>query len=589
MHDLPFQNIWSWDFEFNGTWDFEHSQDNGELPIPVCMVARELRSRREIRLWQDQLRAGPPFSLGKDSLFLSFAADAELLCHHVLGWGFPAYVLDLRVEFLRAINTYPKHEYFGTGSLLQALIHYGLDSIGATEKSSWRDLILQNSSWSPTEQAGILNYCMTDVDAGERLFSAMLARGDIDLWYAINRGRYMKAVTRMETVGVPLDTERFIWLQANWDSILETLFQTLGASYGVHTADREFSEKLFFAYLARNGWSWPLLESGRPDTKDKTFKAMAEIHPELEGLRQFEYAKNKLKLRSLIVSKDGFNRCWLRPFNSRTSRNQPSSAKFIFGPAIWLREFLIRPKSGYGLAYIDWEAQEIGIAAGLSKDPALMEAYRSGDPHLTFGRQAQIILPNISEESCNDLRDRICKPFNLAINYGAGYRSLAERINQPDIAVRDLLRKHRNIYRAFWEWSDNRIYGASLRKGQKTVFGWTHQFLETPSRNSLRNFQMQSNGAEMMRIAACLGTESGIQICAPVHDAFLITAPLERLGEDTARMRAFMEEASRVVLDGFSLRTDEHSFVYPEHYTDSKKRGGEMLRIVRDLYGQRNL
>ena len=34
-----------------------------------------------------------------------------------------------------------------------------------------------------------------------------------------------------------------------------------------------------------------------------------------------------------------------------------------------------------------------------------------------------------------------------------------------------------------------------------------------------RNFLMQGTGAEMMRIACCLATESGIEICAPVHDA----------------------------------------------------------------------
>jgi DNA polymerase-1 len=33
----------------------------------------------------------------------------------------------------------------------------------------------------------------------------------------------------------------------------------------------------------------------------------------------------------------------------------------------------------------------------------------------------------------------------------------------------------------------------------------------------------------MMRLAAIAATEVGIEVCAPVHDAFLIAAPLERL------------------------------------------------------------
>ena len=45
---------------------------------------------------------------------------------------------------------------------------------------------------------------------------------------------------------------------------------------------------------------------------------------------------------------------------------------------------------------------------------------------------------------------------------------------------------------------------------------------------------MQANAAEMMRLAACFATESGIEVCAPVHDAFLICAPLERFDGDIA-------------------------------------------------------
>ena len=67
---------------------------------------------------------------------------------------------------------------------------------------------------------------------------------------------------------------------------------------------------------------------------------------------------------------------------------------------------------------------------------------------------------------------------------------------------------------------------------------------------SLRNFPMQANGAEMLRLACCLGIERGVEICAPVHDAVLIKAPLDRLDHDIAVMREAMAEASRAVLGG---------------------------------------
>ena len=56
------------------------------------------------------------------------------------------------------------------------------------------------------------------------------------------------------------------------------------------------------------------------------------------------------------------------------------------------------------------------------------------------------------------------------------------------------------------------------------------------------NFPMQANGAEMMRMAAIAATEAGIEVCCPIHDAFLIAAPMELIDEHTAHMREIMDE-----------------------------------------------
>jgi hypothetical protein len=92
---------------------------------------------------------------------------------------------------------------------------------------------------------------------------------------------------------------------------------------------------------------------------------------------------------------------------------------------------------------------------------------------------------------------------------------------------------------------------------------------------------MQANGAEMLRLACCLATERGIEVCAPVHDAVLIRAPLERLNADSVRMREVMREASSIVLAGFELRTDKHTVHYPDRYSD--KRGTVMWDQVMHL------
>jgi hypothetical protein len=89
--------------------------------------------------------------------------------------------------------------------------------------------------------------------------------------------------------------------------------------------------------------------------------------------------------------------------------------------------------------------------------------------------------------------------------------------------------------------------------------------------------------AEMLRIACCLATERGVEVCAPVHDAMLIAAPLHRLDADAAAMREAMREASAAVLAGFELGTDVKVVRYPDRYSDP--RGKEMWRRVMRLIG----
>jgi hypothetical protein len=154
-------------------------------------------------------------------------------------------------------------------------------------------------------------------------------------------------------------------------------------------------------------------------------------------------------------------------------------------------------------------------------------------------------------------------------------------MNRPEFIARHMLQCHREIYSRFWAWSDNAVNHAILCGRQWTSFGWTLRVPIEPNPRSLRNFHMQSAGAEMLRIACCLGTEAGIEVCAPVHDAVLICSPLERLEKDVEEMRRHMAEASRIILCGFELRTEARLVRYPDHYSD--KRGERMWREVMAL------
>lgn len=85
----------------------------------------------------------------------------------------------------------------------------------------------------------------------------------------------------------------------------------------------------------------------------------------------------------------------------------------------------------------------------------------------------------------------------------------------------------------------------------------------------------------MLRLACSVATEGGIKVCAPVHDALLIEAPLGELDEAAMLMQQVMEDASAEVLDGFRLRSDVKLVRYPDRYMD--ERGLAMWNTVLEL------
>jgi len=345
-----------------------------------------------------------------------------------------------------------------------------------------------------------------------------------------------------------------------------------------------FSTRQFAEWLARDGIPWPRLESGELALDDDTFRQMARTHPAVAPLRELRHSLGEMRLFSdLAVGNDGRNRCLLSAFRSTTGRNQPSNARFIFGPSCWLRS-LIRPEEGRAVAYVDWAQQEFGIAAALSGDVAMMGAYTSGDPYLTFAKQARAVPTDATKQTHPAERERF-KICALAVQYGMGPETLARSLGQPEAMGRELLRLHRQTYPRFWQWSEAAVNHAMLRGWLQTVFGWRVHVGPRVNPRSLANFPMQANGAEMLRLACCLATERGIRVCAPVHDALLVEGPAECIGEVVADTQQAMVEASRIVLSGFELRSDASVTRYPERYSDprGKLMWGTVMTIIEEL------
>jgi hypothetical protein len=561
--------------------DAEFSAPPGHRPTPICVVARETRSGREMRIWRDELLAmrRAPFRTDRRTLFVSYAAPAEFSVFHSLGWPAPARVLDLYAEFRALTNRLDTPSGCG---LLGALVYHGLNAMDGVEKTTMRNLAIRGGPFTAEERQALLEYCAEDVGALARLLPRMLPQ--IDLPRALLRGRYGWAVAAMEHRGIPIDVPTFHRLRDRWGEMQTELVAEVDVRFGVYEGTT-FKRDKFADWLITNNIPWPRLPTGQLDMGDDTFRSMAKAYPQVSELRELRSSLGKMRLfDDLAIGPDGRNRTAIMPFRASTSRNQPSNAKFIFGPSRWLRS-LIKPEPGRALAYIDYCQQEFAIAAALSGDEDMKEAYRSGDPYLAFGKQAGAIPPDGTKATHKAERDRF-KACVLAVQYGMGFESLADRIGQsPDVA-KWLLALHKRTYPSYWRWSESAVDRAMLTGSLHTVFGWPIHVgpadgsVRPANGRSLANFACQANGAEMLRIACCLLVEDGVELCAPIHDAVLIEGNADTIDEEVARARSIMAQASRSVLGDFEVGTDVVVVKYPERYVDEAG-AGFWTRVMR--------
>ena len=562
LAEIP--NIWVADFEFR--------HPEGGLPEPRCLVIQNWRTREIFRWWLIGEKLECPFTAS--DLMVGYYASAEMICFLALGWKVRPHILDLFVEFKTELGG--RAPRFGHG-LLDACQHYGL-ACGTSEAKAENRALAQQEQFTEQERTQLLGYCQSDVEATTALLDKMATK--IDLPRALLRGRYMAAAAAVERAGIPVDTRSLRAIQSGWGSCCAALVKSIDADFGVFEGTT-FKENRWLAYCERKGIFWPRLPSGALEFKDEVFRQMSALHPEIQPMRELRATLSQMKLSALAVGPDGRNRYMLSAFGSITGRNQPSTQKAIFGPATWIRH-IIKPIKGRAVCYIDYEQQEFGVAAALSGDKNMMAAYATGDPYLAFAKQAGAVPQDATKASHPEIRE-LYKTTALGVQYGSGAEALAIRLGKTKEHAKALLHHHRTVYADFWRWSDAAATRGMLERPLVTVFGWRTFGKGDGNPRTFRNFPAQANGAEMLRIAIIALVESGITVCAPVHDAVLIEAPEPQIDSVVGTARAIMEAASRAVLGGFTIRTEAKIVRYPERYTE--KRGTEMWEKLVTLLG----
>jgi DNA polymerase-1 len=539
---------------FRAIWhvDFEFRQDCNHLPVPVAMFAKEHRTGTEISpLRRDQLlklrRA--PFDTGPGVLITSYSIMAELACFRVLSWPMPRHLLCSYFETAAAINGL---DIVGLEEkrpgLLEACDLFAIPHMPKDYKKHLRDLILNNDSYSDEQWREIADYNRDDVLLTIPRLEAIAPA--IDVPAALFRGRYATAVVDMEARGIPVSARHLAALREQWQA-LRMFFIRRDDEFGLYDGAGSFKEDRFQTLADSRGWStsWPRTNTGKLALTARALGKQAKHHSELRPLQHLRDQIAELRLGRFLntVGADGYSRCPIMPFWTRSGRNQPRGRDRVFLLSLpsWLHG-LIAPPPGWGMALLDWKAQEIGIAAGLSGDPALIADFLAGDPHMNFAIRVGLAPIGATAETHGPVRNMV-KPISLGCNYGMSKYGAAAQSGKSLAWAATALAAHRHAYPVFARWQQDTTAQALFDERITSVFGWPMAVHTETKRRTLFNYPAQSSGAECMRLAAIAAYEAGIRIAAPAHDAFWIMAPLPELSDTIAAMTEIMVKAGRAV------------------------------------------
>ena len=556
----------------------------------------------------------------KSFVWVAFNAQADLTC--LLSFNVDISqlkVIDVMVETKMISLTH--EQYFGQKhDLLTTAYRFGIGSVCSRGfKDDTRNIILQNVSYTPQQWSTIRAYGPVDIEPLPKLLNKVWevhSNKDscITLEEMIDRGEYVKAVTKLahKTRGFDVDKALLHGIFANRTDFIRQLQIHVNSNYGELYVGKDFNEpmvwshKAFTALVERRGYEWKATPSGNQLVVSASyFKEKSRQYSELTPLyhtRKTIDAMRSTDLREL--ERNGCSKPVSLIFNQKTGRNSPKPSQgFLLNLPPWMRS-LIKPRRGNLLIGIDWEQQEIAIAAALSGDERYMQAYNAedGDVYLTLAKMAGAV-PTDATKSTHSIERQTFKAVQLGLGYGKGLRSLASDVyaanrdengsfllslSEAEDKAESILTWHQQTFFEYWDWVNDTVARARIDGYLKSLDGWTY-FVDSRVKNTqLLNFPMQANGAAMMRKAVVnAASKDSFDLVCTLHDALYANSTVSNEKQVISEMTTCMNEACQELLgNSVLIRTDVSIYDSETGYQDV--RGKEMLGQIKNYLSNKS-
>jgi len=215
------------------------------------------------------------------------------------------------------------------------------------------------------------------------------------------------------------------------------------------------------------------------------------------------------------------------------------------------RAFVARP--GSLLVGADYSQIELRLLAHLSEDPALIEAFASGeDVHASTARR----IFGVPEGELDPALRARAKIVNFGVLYGMGARRLADQMGIGLAEAEDFIRHYFAVYARVREFLDRTVEEARERGWVQTLKGRRRYLPDLASPNGGRrslaeraaiNTPIQGSAADLMKLAmirvddALKRRRPSARLLLQVHDELLLECPAADAEAVAALTRAEMQ------------------------------------------------
>lgn len=212
-------------------------------------------------------------------------------------------------------------------------------------------------------------------------------------------------------------------------------------------------------------------------------------------------------------------------------------------------------KKGHKLLSLDYSQIELKLAAHLSDDPKMIEAFQNNiDIHTLTASQ----INNVAiEEVTSDMR-REAKAVNFGVLYGQGPRGLSQTANIPYAQAQEFISNYFKIFHKVKEYIDTTIKLAEETGQVETLFGRIRKIndinsniglIKKTAERTAINTPMQGSAADlikmaMIEVAKTLKDDENCKMLLQIHDELIFEVREEKVKEYAKKLSVIMEKST---------------------------------------------